>query len=239
MKIRREKVFFLIVSLFFILLVLRYADDSKSSPENSATNLSNQGLQNENFVLASSQGDSYPNAPNPDNDPKQWAQNRKLWPDIKNNIDEAAVEQRVKEEWASFAAKYPNNLYLPNEFKPTKNPKELQVWRETLDTITDVESQIARLRAQADRQEPGQQPLSTSVPDIDIEKQQVYLSYQVDELTSRIELLEFYLESPEIDKDQYAETEDEILRLGAEKDDLLQALSTGNSGEGNEFENSL
>ena len=40
--------------------------------------------------------DPYPDAPNPDNDPKQWTRNRALWPDLRIQVDEKAVEAKQR-----------------------------------------------------------------------------------------------------------------------------------------------
>lgn len=229
MRIRREKVYFVIVFFFFIALLVNYIDGAKPAASDFEP-LSEEPKQTSIEPLPDIDlDDPYPDAPNPDNDPKQWTKNRALWPDLRIQVDKKAVEAKVKEEWESFAAKFPDNVYLPNEFKKQKTPAQLKQWRETLDIIADVEIEFANMRAQLKKVQPGEQPPDLAPAEIDVEKQQVYLAYQLEEVTSRIQLLQFYLDSGNTDEDQTLETEQEIERLGEEKNTLTQALNTGNA----------
>ena len=234
MRIRREKVYFVIVFIFFISLFINFIDSAPPAPEAYTSPYVQAEPKTLDSVHTIDLDDPYPDAPNPDNDPKQWTKNRALWPDLRIELDKDDIAAQVKEEWESFAAKFPENVYLPNEFKKKQSPAQQKQWREKIDIIADVEIEFARIRALLKKVEPGEQPPDLAPAQIDVEKQQVYLAYQLEEITSRIQLLQFYLDSGNTDKDQTLETEQEIKRLGVEKNTLTQALNTGNAEHNNQ-----
>ena len=75
--------------------------------------------------------------------------------------------------------------------------------RETLDLVASVESRLATSKAQARSAEPGQDgPDAASDSPVKPEEQRKYFEYRIHELESRIQLIEYFINNGEPDKQQ-------------------------------------
>jgi len=140
----------------------------------------------------------WPDAPAPEIDPEEL---RKLWPDVFLPKPDKAQAER---EWRDFAKKYPNNLYIPSVYAPEPSESEKKDRLKTLDTIGDVESKLAIRRSQLNRDaKPGTDgPEGASEPDVSPDDQRTYFNYRINELESRIQLIEYFLNQGSADQEQ-------------------------------------
>ncbi len=152
--------------------------------------------------------DLYPDAPNPAEDPELAEQIKKLWPDVaKPKPDRDAVRR----EWADFAKKYPNNIYIPDEFRAPLSDAETQERRKVLDTVTSVETNFANMRASAKSAKPGVDgPAAPPQSNVSPADQRVYFDYKIRELESRIQLVEYMLSNGSPDAEQKASAQKEM-----------------------------
>ncbi|KPA32214.1 Uncharacterized protein AMR50_3164 [Leptospira interrogans] len=115
-------------------------------------------------------------------------------------------KEQIRKEWADFIARYPKNLYIPSEFRPPLTETEEKKARERLDTFTDIETKNAIIYSLAKYAEPGKAPEEpSSQPNVDPKEQRTYFQYRIEELESRIQLIEYTIQEGRLDPDQ-AET---------------------------------
>ncbi|MCB1166824.1 MAG: hypothetical protein KDK37_01345 [Leptospiraceae bacterium] len=147
----------------------------------------------------------WPDAPAPQMSAEEI---RRLWPDLylpRPDRDEVA------RQWKEFASRHPDNFYIPNQFKAPLTEEQEKAKRETLDTITSIESRIASSKAQAKNAKPGEEgPDAPSESPIKPEEQRAYFNYRIHEVESRIELIQYFLENGEPDADQKAQAAKDI-----------------------------
>ena len=158
--------------------------------------------------------DLYPDAPNPAEDPELAERIKNLWPDVaKAKPDRDAIRR----EWQDFAKKYPNNIYVPDEFKGTLSDAEAQDRRKTLDTVTAVETKFANMRAEAKKANPGQDgPPAPPNSNVAPAEQRVYFDYKIREIESRIQLVEYMLSNGSPDAAQKASAQKEMAQWSKE-----------------------
>lgn len=125
----------------------------------------------------------------------------RLWPHVRKGEPTEEQRAKVRAEWATLSAQHPDNIYLPNEFRPALSADASKAVRQQLDDTTAL---VARQAAQkhADRFAPpsaGNPPEVTEqqarASGVTPEQQRNYFDYQIKELESRIQLAELYLAS--------------------------------------------
>jgi hypothetical protein len=154
---------------------------------------------------------AWPDAPDPAEDLEKLEQYRNLWPDID---DPPADREAVRVEWKEFAARYPQNLYIPNEYLAELSETELKERRELLDTIGTIESNLASARATArkdDSPAAGKEgPDAPAQAPVTPEQQKRYFDYKIRELESRIQLVQFTIEKGRMSADQLPDAQSEL-----------------------------
>ncbi|MBL8021573.1 MAG: hypothetical protein JNM27_18020 [Leptospirales bacterium] len=168
--------------------------------------------------------DMYPDAPNPMDDPELAEQIKNLWPDVsKPKPDRDAVRR----EWADFVKKYPDNIYIPDEFKSPLSESQAEERRKTLDTVASVETKFANMRAAAKSSQPGQDgPPAPGQPTATPQEQTVYFDYKIQELQSRIQLVEYMLANGEPDAEQKTSAQKELQQWGKDLENYKKLKSS-------------
>ena len=165
----------------------------------------------------------YKDAPPPTGDVEQMEQIRNLWPDAfekKTDKKEAVIK-----EWKELAAKYPKNFYIPDEFKPALSDEEKAEKIKRMNTFLAVESQSAALRAKLKYAPTGATP-PAATEGVTAEQQKVYFEYRINELESRIQLLEFAMDRQGLDKDQVASAAEDMEKWRVELKELKKVQAS-------------
>ncbi|MDF3819387.1 hypothetical protein P3G55_05730 [Leptospira sp. 96542] len=145
----------------------------------------------------------FADAPNPEE--MELAQAEVLWPFALEKKPNRKEE--VKEEWREFAAKHPNNFYIPREMRPKPTEAEEKIQIQTMETFAAMDAMQAASVSKskwsdaANAKEPNVRP--------EPKDQKVYFDYKIHELESRIQMIEYWMEN----KQPTSAT-----RLSAEKD---------------------
>ncbi|MCB1326671.1 MAG: hypothetical protein H7A21_14285 [Spirochaetales bacterium] len=170
--------------------------------------------------------DAYPDAPNPADDLEQLDQIRNLWPDV---FEPRPDREEVAQQWREFAARYPSNIYIPPQFQPELSEAERAERLRVLDTVTDVQGRIASVRARSRADVTGDPPAAgpnaPGQPTVTPAEQRTFFQYRIQELESRIQLIEYALEQGEVDSDQVARGRAQLEELKAEKAELEEVLA--------------
>jgi len=178
-----------------------YVWNQSNDSANTANNQSGDFMTQEGGSSASSFESDYTDATAPSDEDADQAE--RLWPHIlKPQVP--GLKEKVAEEWRSFSAKYPNNVYIPSMFKSRPMTKEEE--REALETLDAVGSQEANLGAfiANNKYATGEPPAPKTEKDANPKEQARFFDYKIRELQSRIELIENYLQSGEADASQKA-----------------------------------
>jgi len=154
----------------------------------------------------------------------------KLWPHLKKEQPTEAQREKVRAEWKNFAAKYPANIYIPNEFKPPLTEAEAKVAKQQLDDVTSMAAQNAAMRSvDRNRTAAGSNKAPDEITEkqarekgITPEQQSNFFSYKIKELESRIQLGEFSLTSSEMDSTQKAAMTKEMTVWKKELEELIK-----------------
>ncbi|MBI3394341.1 MAG: hypothetical protein HY042_00750, partial [Spirochaetia bacterium] len=168
----------------------------------------------------------FADAPRPDSDPELAEQIRTLWPHaLKPQKDN---REEVRKQWQDFAKQYPDNVYLPDEYRavaPTDEQKSVR--RKTMELVTSVDAKIASQRAALKQQaKPGQNgPSAPSVPDVTPQEQKQYFNYKMSELSSRIQLVQYMLANGSPDAQQKAQAQKDIAAWNKELNDYRQVMA--------------
>ncbi|WP_061222876.1 hypothetical protein [Leptospira weilii] len=219
----KRKLFFAVtlLTVFLILFLVFW-------PEN----LKKQSLPNseEDTVLKikyySEMDPYYPDLPHPFNeDPELEIQAKKLWPEAFRPKMTPEEKEEIQSEWADFIARYPKNLYIPAELRPPLTEAEEKELRERLDTFTDVESRNVSVRFLEKYSEPGKEPEFSSESSVTPKEQLVYINYKIEELESRIQLIEYTIEQEKLDSDQIEIAKQDLIDLKDELSELKQVQS--------------
>lgn len=157
-------------------------------------------------------------APDPAVDLEKLDEYRRLWPDIDRPRPD---REEIRREFAEFAARYPNNIYIPPQFLPEQTEAQKEEARQIIDTVADVESRLAVQRAQARSAQPGQDgPNAPEQPTISAEEQNRYFGFKIRELESRIQLVEYSIEKGRLPDDQREMADEDLARWKKELEDL-------------------
>ena len=150
-------------------------------------------------------------APSPADDIEKMEEYRNLWPDIDQPPKD---REAVREQWKEFVTRYPQNIYIPNEYLAELSEAETKERRELLDTIGTIETSLASARIAARKdQQPGagkEGPDAPTEVSVTPEQQKKYFSYKIRELESRIQLVQFTMEKGRLDADQLPDANKEI-----------------------------
>ncbi|EOQ87442.1 hypothetical protein LEP1GSC202_2877 [Leptospira yanagawae serovar Saopaulo str. Sao Paulo = ATCC 700523] len=133
----------------------------------------------------------FADAPNPEE--LELAQAEVLWPFALEKKPNRKEE--IKEEWRDFAAKYPNNFYIPREIRTplTENQEKEQL--EMLDSFTAMDASFS---ASVSKEKWSDKP-SAEEPNVgerpSPKVQKAYFDFKINELESRIQMVEYWLEN--------------------------------------------
>ncbi|MCB1142756.1 MAG: hypothetical protein H7A24_04045 [Leptospiraceae bacterium] len=151
---------------------------------------------------------------------------RNLWSEaIKSQKDES-VKEKVKEEWRDFSARYPKNIYIPNEFQTGLTQEEIEERSITLDSVTSVDTFFARQSVRDKYLPPGSDPKIPKEPNVTPEQQKSFFAYKMREIQSRIELLEFTKERKGLSSDQIQTAEKDLDLWKKELEEMKQISAT-------------
>ncbi|MCB1193379.1 MAG: hypothetical protein H7A23_11940 [Leptospiraceae bacterium] len=155
----------------------------------------------------------YPDAPNPfDENEELLDEVERLWPDALNSVtlwpqalypEKNKQKEKVREEWIDFSNKYPENIYVPSEYKEPITEEKAAEIRQELDNYTEMETKFASFNASSKYAEPGSEPpKSPKEEEVSPEVQRSYFQYKTKELESRIQLVEYMMEKSYLNADQ-------------------------------------
>ncbi len=130
----------------------------------------------------------FADAPAPEDD--ELSQAESLWPlALEKKPDN---REKVKEEWRDFAAKYPKNFYIPRAIRPLRSDSEEKEALQVLDDFTAMDASFAADLSKnkwADAGSlPGAEPKKPAPA-----KQKAYFDYKINELESRIQMVEYWM----------------------------------------------
>ncbi|EKP06137.1 MULTISPECIES: hypothetical protein [Leptospira] len=224
MKFKKEYIFIISILAAFLILFLIFW------PENSKKQI--VSIAEENKVILKTKYYSemdpyYPDAPHPFNeDPDLEVQAKKLWPEAFHPKKTPEEKEQIRKEWTDFIARYPKNLYIPSEFRPPLTEVEEKKARERLDTFTDIETKNAIIYSLAKYAEPGKTPEEpSSRPNVDPKEQHAYFQYRIEELESRIQLIEYTIQEGRLESDQVETAYQDLEDWKKELSELKQVQS--------------
>ena len=143
-------------------------------------------------------------------------------------------------EWVQLAARHPDNIYLPNEFQVPLTMAQEKAARQQLDDTTAL---VAKQAARKYLDKYAQPPLADSVGDsapqptgdatepteqqardsgITPEQQRNYFNYKIKELESRIQLVEFYLNSGQAGATKKTAAQKELIAWKKELEEMIR-----------------
>lgn len=124
--------------------------------------------------------------------------------------------------YSKVSQKFIHSFGVPTSFDGNRRKKA----RKRLDTFTDIETKNAIIYSLAKYAEPGKAPEEpSSQPNVDPKEQRTYFQYRIEELESRIQLIEYTIQEGRLDPDQ-AETA--YQDLGDWKKELLELKQVQN-----------
>jgi hypothetical protein len=157
---------------------------------------------------------NFPEAPKPDED-VLVSQAEKLWPHALEPRDPHRRE-RVRKEWQDFAKVYPKNIYIPNEIRGTLTAAEEKSAIETLDAYTSIDAKFASMNAASKYANPGTEPPAPNQKDVSAKEMTQYFDYKIQEIESRIELLEYTMEKARLSSIDESTAKNDIASLKKE-----------------------
>lgn len=169
----------------------------------------------------------YPDAPSPfTEDPKLEDEAAFLWPTALQSVKDEKHKEKVREEWKAFASMYPKNIYLLNEYKPPMSKEQEEKIIADMNTFAEVESFFARNVATSKYAAVGVEPQTSNTPGVTPQAQKVYFDYKIQELESRIQLIEYAKENKALSPEQEAMANKEIAAWKKEIEDLKAVAKT-------------
>ncbi|MCB1139752.1 MAG: hypothetical protein KDK23_13390 [Leptospiraceae bacterium] len=166
-------------------------------------------------------GLEWPDAPAPEISAEEI---RRLWPDLYLPRPD---REEVARQWKDFAAKHPENFYIPNRFREPLTEQQEKDRRETLDLVSSVESRLATNKAKARSAEPGQDgPDAPEESPVTPEEQRAYFQYRIQELESRIQLIDYFITNGEPDEQQKKLAAEEIKTWQKELDEYKEVMES-------------
>ncbi len=169
----------------------------------------------------------YPDAPHPfTEDPDLEGQAKRLWPSAFREKKTEKEREKIRDEWADFASRYPKNIYIPRDFRPPMTGEEEKKAREQLDKISSAESKFALARNAGKYSQPGSVPTRPTNPNVSPEEQKSYFTYKIQELESRIQLVQYAIQQGRMDSSQIPQANSDISSWQIELQQLRQTLSS-------------
>ncbi|WCL49931.1 hypothetical protein [Leptospira sp. GIMC2001] len=219
----KRKWLFVIVGTIVLLLVIILLPKTDKDSDQTAQNDSKDSPWSFTSSSGGSDFSNFPEAPRPEDQEKSMVE--KLWPHALEAKD-PKLKEKVRKEWQDFARKYPNNVYIPNEYKGTLNEAEEKQILDNLDSFTAVESKFASMIAASKYAAPGSEPpASPSEKDANPKEMATYFDYKVKEMESRIELLEYTLENSRLSSVEESIASKDIASYKKELASLREAKS--------------
>ncbi len=202
----------LIFSLFYII----FSDEgNETKKEQIASAKQKQTETAENFSFFVPPDWQYQEAPNPDQTVESFLKSRELWPDIGNRQPTEEHREKIRREWQEFAARHPDNLFIPNEFK-NLSPAQIAAIRRDNDLAGDRAAQQAAFAAREKYRPPGENPPESELPPPNPAEQRAWLDYKIRETRSVIEVIDYFIEKGDPDSAQQAEALRDLARLKKE-----------------------
>ncbi|MBW0433222.1 hypothetical protein [Leptospira yasudae] len=220
----RKKLFFAAIALavLLILFILFWPENQKKESLSIAEE-SDAVLKTKYY----SEMDPYfPDAPHPFNeDPELEGQAKKLWPEAFKPRKTPEEKEQIRKEWTDFIARYPKNVYIPSEFRPALSEAEEKEARDRLDTVTNMESRNAIVRSLGKYAEPGNEPKAPSESSVNPKEQLAYINYKIEELESRIQLIEYTIQQGKLNPEQIGTANQDLIVWKKELSTLRQVQS--------------
>lgn len=171
--------------------------------------------------------------PDPAADLETAEQIERLWPDLKQKEPD---EMEVRRNWQEFSKRFPDNLYLPDEYLPAGTEEDVKRTRKQVRAYMKVVGQMKNARRQFSDLQPGQNPPETQAG-YSPEEQKLYFEYRLKELRSKIELVEFSREKGALSayelkeaNQRVAEWRKEIQELEGKPGEIQKALEQAEEG---------
>jgi len=168
----------------------------------------------------------YPDAPSPFNNAEAEEEARSLWPTAIKSIKDDAHREKVREEWRDFAAKYPKNIYILNEYRPPLTEKEAADRRASLDVITGVDTYFYREVSRGKFAESGKDPAIPKDAGVTPDQQRAFFDYKIKEVESRIELIQYAREQKGLSSDQEKTADRDIAQWKKELEALQKIVKS-------------
>ncbi|ABZ93725.1 Hypothetical protein LBF_1201 [Leptospira biflexa serovar Patoc strain 'Patoc 1 (Ames)'] len=148
----------------------------------------------------------FADAPNPEE--LELAQAEVLWPFALEKKPNRKEE--VKEEWRDFAAKYPNNFYIPREIRAPMTEKQEKEQLEMLDSFTAMDATFSANQSKEKWSDKpsAEEPSTAERPSPNTQK--AYFDFKINELESRIQMVEYWLENKKPDSDVKGSAEKDL-----------------------------
>ncbi|TGK05223.1 hypothetical protein EHQ53_16405 [Leptospira langatensis] len=209
----------LLVILCFSILLWPEKDRKSPSLEEEASEAVDRKYGSSNM--------EFPDAPHPfQEDPDLEQHAKRLWPSAFQERKTQAEREKIKDEWADFAVRYPRNIYIPREFRPPLSQEDEKKARERLDKVTSAESKFALARNAGKYAQPGSAPTRSGDPNVSPEEQKAYFAYKISELESRIQLVHYAIQQGKMDPSQLPQANNDISAWQKELQQLQQASSS-------------
>ncbi|MCZ8342779.1 MAG: hypothetical protein O9301_07090 [Leptospira sp.] len=193
--------------LFLGMILLLVTTNSKTKGQVSSTEKEESEYHSK---LAKTVFDDPEFAEAPSPEELELAQAEVLWPFAQEKKPNR--KEQVKEEWRDFAAKYPKNFYIPREIKQRLSEKEEKEQLDLLDDFTAMDASFSSSVASSkwDTGNPPNEPSSKP----EAAKQKRYFDYKIYELESRIQMVEYWMETkkPSAEVKQNAEKDLKLWR---------------------------
>ncbi|MDZ4727514.1 MAG: hypothetical protein SH817_15255 [Leptospira sp.] len=177
-----------LLALVFVTFFL--FSGGKEEKETKNNNLSDEDRSIRSTAKSLFDDPEFADAPTPEDE--ELGQAETLWPFALERKPDR--KEKVKEEWREFAAKYPKNFYIPREMRPTRTEAEEKAAAQTLDDFTAMDASIAADLSKNKWAEvgstPGAEPKKPAP-----EKQRAYFDFKINELQSRIQMVEYWMEN--------------------------------------------
>lgn len=159
----------------------------------------------------------------------------RLWPHVRLGPPSAQERSRIRAQWAGFSARYPDNLYVPAEFRPALNEVQRQAARQQLDDTTAMAARMAAQKhadryaqpptlGEAAQRHSGAAPSEQQARSAGVTpaQQRNFFSYRIRELESRIQLVEYYLASDDMAATKKAAATKEVTVWKKELEELIR-----------------
>lgn len=167
----------------------------------------------------------FTDAPRPDSDPELAEQIRTLWPHALKPVQDNKDE--VRRQWQEFAKTYPENIYVPDEYRSQVPTEEQRAARQkNMELVTAVDAKVAAAKSAAKSAKPGVPgPSAPGTSDIPPAEQKQYFNYKIQELQSRIQLVQFMLSKGSPDNQQKAQAQKDMAAWNKELSDYQKVLA--------------